>query len=129
MTFVRKARCRRVITTPEKLDNDRFLLRSPGDTHVSLGLFSLRNGLASNVFVYTNIRKLVRDSLRPFCCTWESASFCSVERNRVLGGLPLTCILYCGTQIRCLLFRSEVICWVLQPSYIRFLTSSFNISI
>ena len=110
---MQKARFRKLITTQEKLDNDRFLLRGPGDTHVSLGLFSLRNGLASNAFVYTNIRKLVRDSLRPFCRTWESASYCSVERNRVLGELPLTSNLYLCVQIRCLLFRSEIICCVL----------------
>ena len=54
---------------------------------------SLRNGLASNAFVYTNVKDSCQGFPETLCRTRESA-FCSGERNRVLGGLPLTSILY-----------------------------------
>ena len=75
--------------------------------------FSLRNGLASNVFVYTNINNASQGFPETLLShSGECFFLSSGERNRVLGELPLTSNLYLCVQIRCLLFRSEVICWV-----------------
>ena len=88
MIFVQKARCRKLITTQEKLDNDRFLSRGPGDTHVSLGLFFTSEWSSKQRICIYKYPKACQGFPETLLLHLGECFFLFGRMDRVLGGCP-----------------------------------------